>query len=650
MGSDAIAGMKWAVFALALFAAMPAGSADERPYAVTEERADCADFEPLRRPLFGDTHVHTTYSFDANFQDTRNTPRDAYRFARGEPMGIQPYDDDGNPQRTIRIDRPLDWAMISDHAELMGEVYVCSTPGTWAYWHPACLLKRSGFPTLAIMTFGVKTLTGKSRFGWLCGEDGARCVEGTRRFWTSVQDAAEEAYDRSDRCEFTSFVGYEWTASVGKGQNLHRNVVFRNANVPELPISWVDTPSAFDLWDRLEADCIEGLEECDVFTIPHNSNLSGGLFFQSARIESEDDVHEMDGEEARRRARFEPIAEIMQHKGASECDSRAGWGNDEACGFELLPYDRFGAKGNFGLIEAQLPNANNYLRWALKQGLLRERELGANPFRYGIIASTDSHIAAPGLTREKGHPGHGGAGMGAGEGLTAGFPDDIEFNPGGLAVAWAEENTRDAIFSAMQRREVYGTSGTRPVVRFFGGWEYPGNLCDRDDFVAAGYAGGVPMGGTLPRAPGGVFVAPRFAVSALRDPGTAEDPGTPLQRIQIVKGWTEGGATHERVIDVVGGENGASVDLDSCQARGAGADQLCSVWYDADFDPTESAFYYARVLENPTCRWSQYVCLDAKVNCSEPESVPEALAACCDEAVPKTLQERAWTSPIWYTP
>jgi len=307
----------------------------------------------------------------------------------------------------------------------------------------------------------------------------------------------------------------------------------------------------------------------------------------------------------------------------------------------------------------------NFTRNALKEGLVQQARLGANPFQFGHVASTDTHLAAAGAVDEDRHPGHGGAGAVAATELPPGLPDDIELNPGGLAVLWAEENSRDALFEAMRRREAYGTSGPRIVVRFFGGWDYPPDLCDGSDFVARGYAAGVPMGGELPArasvgGAGGAGVrdggssGPTFALWALRDAGTARRPGTPLQRIQIVKGWVEDGAARERVYDVAGvagnGGNGATVDVATCTAEGQGYDEFCTVWRDPDFDPAAPAFYYARVLENPTCRWSTYVCNANGIDCANPRGVPEDFEPCCDTRYPKTIQERAWTSPIWYTP
>jgi hypothetical protein len=644
-------------FSLLLFsssqvAAQSSGSQGEplRPYAVTEEREPCADYDPLKQPHFGDTHVHTTYSFDANSQDTRNTPRDAYQFAKGQRMGIQPYDADGNPQRFIQLDRPLDFVSVSDHAALLGEVRICTTAGTWSYWHPVCIAHRTS-SRLSVLLFGGRNLGFRARWGF-CGDGGEYCLEQASSVWQETRRAAEEAYDRSASCKFTSFVGYEWTASLDRGKNLHRNVIFRNDRVPPLPTSWIETPSAAVLWDHLERDCLDGGEGCDVLTIPHNSNISGGLMFESAALEkSEPPLPTADATEARRRQRFEPLVEIMQHKGSSECDVVAGWSNDETCGFETLPYDSFGG-GRPGLFggEARLPDANNFVRWALTEGLRQQQGLGVNGLKFGIIASTDTHIAAPGLTAETAdHPGHGGFGKGEGAASIEDFADNIEFGPGGLAVVWAEENTRDSIFAAMQRRETYGTSGTRPIVRFFGGWDYAADLCGSSELVSRGYRDGVPMGGDLaPRTTG--EGAPRFIVSAMRDPGSAAIPSLPLQKMQIVKGWLENGEHRERVFDVAGGENGASVDLATCEPTGTGAGSLCSVWTDPEFDETSPAFYYARVFENPSCRWSQYTCNAAGVDCSDPTSVPEGLTACCSETHKASIQERAWTSPIWYTP
>ncbi len=623
----------------------------ERPYAISEQREACARFEPLRQPLFGDAHVHTAFSFDAGGQDTRNTPRDAYRFARGERIGLQPYDAQGKALRSARIDRPLDWTAVTDHAELFGEVRICHDPSHPLYGSDLCWLYQR-IPEIGFNALASRGLIWRERWQF-CGEDGSLCKGVARDVWKELQQAAEEAYDRSAACRFSSFIGYEYTASMGEGANLHHNVLFRNAAVPDYAFSWTDSRSVSDLWDALEAQCVKGIPGCEALSIPHNSNLGAGLMFASARITNpSESSRAITRDEAVQRARMTPLIEIMQHKGDSEC-FLAGDTTDEACGFEKLPYNSFAGvreKRQGRLRPSLAPARRDTVREALKQGLSVARRIGVNPFKYGIIAATDTHLGTPGLVAERGHQGHAGAGMSAGAGLPQGLPDDLEFNPGGLAVVWAEENNRDAIFAAMQRREVYGTSGTRPVVRFFGGWGYPEAICEGGEFASQGYAGGAAMGSDLPARPP-ESGAPRFAVSALRDPGSAELPSAPLQRIQIVKGWIDSqGTTYERVYDAAGGETGAGVDLASCERRGKGHDSLCAVWEDPGFDAQQPAFYYARVLENPSCRWTQYLCLAAGVRCADRSSIQPGFEGCCSDEYSPVIQERAWTSPIWYQP
>ncbi|HVP29211.1 MAG TPA: DUF3604 domain-containing protein [Myxococcota bacterium] len=607
--------------------------------AAPDPRAPCAERDLLRRPFFGDTHVHTGLSQDASTQDVRSTPRDAYRFARGEPLGLPPHDAAGRPLRTLRLERPLDFAIVTDHAEQLGEVRICQTPGLVGYDSWVCRLFR-GFPRVAFFVMNTKAtyFSRPSRFAF-CGKDGALCREAARGPWQEIRDAAEGAYDRSPACSFTTFVGYEWTASTG-ARNLHRNVIFRGSVVPPSPTTYFEANRPEDLWAALRRECIDAGDGCDVLTIPHNPNLSGGLMFETVRA----DGTPIGREHALERSFFEPLVEVMQHKGDSECALGAGT-QDELCDFEKLPYDTF--QGKYVPLLARPAPASSFVRDALKQGLLVEQATGANPFRYGLIASTDTHLGAAGATEERAHPGHGGAGAPGATPDRKGLPDDLEFGPGGLAVLWAEENTRDALFDAMRRREAYGTSGTRPIVRFFGGPDLPSDLCDRRDFVATGYAKGVPMGGVLPSAPGDER-PPRFAVWALADPGTTAHPGTPLQRVQIVKGWVEGGEARERVFEVAGDpDDGADVDLATCTPRGRGAASLCRVFTDPDFVPGQRAFWYARVVENPSCRWSAYLCVKAGVDCGDPSHVPEGFEPCCAKEHHWTIQERAWTSPIW---
>ncbi len=624
---------------LAALLAIPAAGEAPRPFQVTETREPCASHAPLRTPFFGDLHVHTRFSQDASTQGTRNGPREAYRFARGEALGIQPHDAQGRAKRSLQLERPLDFAAVTDHAELIGEVEICRTPGLEGNDSFACWIYRE-YPRAAYFMMNTKSsMRDPTRFGF-CGEGGRLCLEASRAPWQEIQDAAEGAYDRTSVCRFTTFVGYEWTGSVDTN-NLHRNVIFRNQRVPELPTSFYEASSAEALWKALRESCLERGDGCDLIVIPHNSNLSNGLIFQTLGKHG----LPITAEEARTSAELERVVEVMQHKGDSEC-RLAPDSTDELCGFEKLPYANFVQK--YFRYFAKPPGAGSFVREALEAGLAEEQRLGVNPFKFGLIASTDTHLGTPGAIEERDHPGHGGAGAPAPRDVPKGLPDDFEFNPGGLAVIWAEENSRDALFEAMRRREVYGTSGPRHVVRFFGGWELPRDLCSQPEFVETGYASGVPMGGDLPAR---TAERPSFAVSALRDPGTAQRPGVPLQRIQIVKGWLENGTPREQVYEVAGDpENTASVDLATCEPRGPGSDSLCSVWSDPHFDARQRAFYYARVVENPSCRWSTFACNATRVDCSDPEKVPEELAACCEPGRAKTIQERSWTSPIWYTP
>ncbi|MFP6654345.1 MAG: DUF3604 domain-containing protein [Myxococcota bacterium] len=604
------------------------------PYRITEEREDCSDRTPLRRPFFGDLHVHTARSQDASTQDTRVTPAEAYQFAKGAALGIQPFDAEGNALRRVQLDRPLDFAAVTDHANQLGEVHICQTPGQPGHDSLVCRLYRR-YPRIAFFVMNARYSLYQSRWGF-CGEDGSDCLAAAGIVWDEHRLAAKEAYDRSARCSFTTFVAYEWTAAVDGPGHLHRNVLFRNERVPELPISVMETgPMAIHLWNRLDRECRDGQPGCEALTIPHNSNWSKGSTFTSAVR-----LHEEIGlEEAEIRARYDRLVEIMQHKGESECALVPGV-TDEGCAFEKAPNAH---RRPFSEAEVK---AVNFARDALKRGLALEQSLGNNPLKFGLIGSTDTHLGTPGLVMERGFKGHGGAGKPANEALTGGFSDVTSLNPGGLAVLWAEENTRDALFEAMLRKEAYGTSGTRPALRFFGGWEIDGDACAAADPAAIGYAQGVPMGGDLPRSAHS-SEAPNFLVSASRDP---HPNGADLQRIEIIKGWVEDGSQHERVFNVAGGPNGADVDLSSCERRGTGRTNLCSVWQDPDFDPELPAFYYARLLENPSCRWTQWACVDAGVRCDEPETIGAGFEACCSDELPKAIQERAWSSPIWYTP
>jgi hypothetical protein len=649
--------------ALGTLLAMASAQAFER----TEERAPCSHYQPNRQALFGDLHVHTSYSFDSYISSQRNDPWAAYRYAKGEAITLS--DEAAEQSVRAQLQRPLDFTGVTDHSELLGPINLCTTdPGRLAYWFPYCMTTRSSLFPLQLISaqywvdLGVASESNQKEESMVCSL--GDCSAAHRDTWQRIQQAAEDHYDRSSNCSFTTFVAYEYTDAPAM-KNMHRNVVFRNSAVTETAISTYDTGSrnVAELWRRLRAECIEGDAGCDVMAIPHNPNLSGGLMFP-------DPVDQHDAEE---RLFFEPVVELIQHKGASECryDRLAGRGldtEDELCDFEQIATDNLSMLGTiYGKVRTATAapvsldefGHRNMVRNVLKDGLALGRSNGTNPFKMGFIGSTDTHSATAGGAEENNYVGH----LGRRDSGYRNLQDHFFDNPGGLAVVWAEENSRDAIFEAMRRKETYATTGTRPSLRFFAGSELPLDACTAPDMIEQAYANGVPMGSDLPA--GGT---PRFLITAAKDPGSPGNPGNDLQRLQVIKGWLDAaGKTHEQVFDVAGdANNGADVDPHDCKPRGNGFSQLCTVWEDPGFDNSEDAFYYVRALENPSCRWSTLQCQAAGVNPFAENCAAQATAAtkaaggigdiygrCCLDAEAEAfyspvIQERAWTSPIWY--
>ena len=624
----------------------PGGQADQPPGTADTAAAPEVERNLLRNAYFGDFHVHSSWSLDAySLGGNRNDPAMAYRFGRGEEVNTA----DG---RVLRLRVPLDFMAVTDHDIWLGTVHLCLDESDAAYDTPTCEQVRAN------AWFGYGDFESRGRVpADICGQNEPtmsadnKCYERARHQWHEVQRNAD-TFNEPGR--FTTFPAYEWTANPPGFGHLHRNVIFRGDAVPE----WGGSSVAMEnrperLWAWLKEACTG---DCQVLAIPHNSNLSGGSAFEEyAWIP-------YTAQTLRLRAWAEPLVEIHQIKGNSECYLGLGT-TDEECNFEnYQPICEPGQRSGCA-------SASDYVRNALKAGLRLEADYGVNPFKFGIIASPDDHQSLAGAadeeefaTRPVKFGTSGGFGMADqgpyGPPWYGDEPDGGNVNnPGGLVGVWAEANTRDAIFDALRRRETFGNSGPRIHVRFFAGWDYPADLDTRRDMIEEAYAGGVPMGSDLPDPPtGDAGDGPRFVVWSMKDPASAN-----LQKVQIVKGWAETGApsapyapsgpqTAEQVYDVVCADglepdpgthrcadNGARVDLSDCSySTDLGAADLSTTWTDPDFDPAQRAFYYVRVLENPTCRWTTHRALARGV--APPTSDPP------------TVKERAWSSPIWYTP
>ena len=666
------------------------GVYQEKRLDYSENRQPCSLYNPFRSPFVGDLHVHTERSLDAGIQDTRTTPAQAYQFAKGKPLGIQPWTTDGESLRSVKLNRPLDFAMVSDHAEFFGETHVCRDPDSAGYNSSECNSFRKD-PREKFVNWNLRYLGGLlqpkgalNRFAF-CGEGAEDCLAAAVPVWQEIIDAAEAAYDRSEECSFSAFVGYEYTGAP-LSFNLHRNVVFRNADVPGRPMSYMEYPRPENLWKALDEHCNEN-NNCEALTIPHNSNVSGDLLFRREKVAI--NYSDFDSDYVRLRNKYEPLIEVFQHKGDSECSRSA----DELCGFEKFPFNNLIVDRYAGYLSGE-PNDKSFIRTALKDGLALKQKYGVNPFEYGMVASTDTHLGTPGLVQESGYPGHGGAGADNGAAVDGGLSDLISFSPGGLAILWAEENSRDYLFDAMQRREAQGTSGPRILMRMFAGWDFKeSNVCDGfyyDDaatsltqghFIRVADQLGVPMGSKITSIPDSAAGKPlQLVVAAIKDSGYLEgdnpQPGQALQRLQVIKGWLDNeGNLKEKVFDLESvATDPLGLNLNTCNVTNPGRDAFCKVWVDHDFDPAQHAFYYTRVVEQPSCRWSWQQCLtlyDANPlaaftkACAEPDSLPAGYRDCCLHThlaenypnkfkkvqigtYPPVIQERAWSSPVWY--
>jgi hypothetical protein len=591
------------------------------------------------RPFFGDTHLHTAMSFDAGFFGARLGPADAYRFAKGEEVT-------SNTGQRVRLSRPLDFLVVADHSDFMGLApdFLGGKPevladATARRWYDLIQQGKVGEAWNELLpAFGLGKMPPTMQY-----QPGS---PGFRSAWQSIIRAAEQANEPG---RFTAFIGYEWT-STAAGNNLHRNIIFRDdaskagQAEPYTTGKPLGSDDPRDLWKWMAA--YEQKTGGRVLAIAHNGNVSNGRMFP---IIEPTTGKKIDREYAVTRMKWERLYEATQTKGDGETHPFLS-PNDEFADFE-----RYWAKGNLDLTETKKPEMLEfeYARSAYRNGLNLEAELGTNPYKFGLIGSTDSHTGLTAVEEDNffgkmvaAEPGPHRATHSFMKSARTGLETfDWEVQAAGYAAVWATENTREAIWDAMERKETYATTGPRMIVRFFGGWEFEPRDAHNRLPAAIGYTKGVPMGGDLRDAPPGK--PPTFLVAALKDP-----IGANLDRIQIIKGWMDArGELHEQIYDVVWGDAdrrepdndgrlppvGSTVDVaDASWTNTIGDPELITVWSDPDFDPAERAFYYARVIEIPTPRWTAY---DAK-----------RFGVRMPPEVPMVIQERAYTSPIWYAP
>ncbi|MCZ6856594.1 MAG: DUF3604 domain-containing protein [Gemmatimonadetes bacterium] len=581
------------------------------------------------RVLFGDTHLHTAISVDAGTMCTVGQ-EDAFRFARGEEITL-------THGLRARLARPLDFLVLTDHAEMYGLM------PQLLKGDPEVLRQEKGKEWYNGLTSGDRDLTFATAMEIVYSLSGPdpliesdKIVKSAWRAYTALADK----YNEPGR--FTALIGYEYT-SLPSGNNLHRNVVFRgDSNVANqtVPFSQFDSPNPEDLWRALAA--FEEKTGSEVLAIPHNGNLSNGRMFSVETFDGDPLTREL----AELRARMEPLYEVTQIKGDGEAHPMLS-PNDEFADYET--WDRANLIGTE--LKEDWMLQYEYARSALKVGLQLEALFGVNPFKFGMAGGTDSHTAATAVEENNFFGKHSGVEPEPHrwEHIVIAAPDpDLSIMgwqqaAAGRTAVWATENTREAVFDAMKRKETYATTGPRMTVRFFGGWEFMEEDARSRMPAGAGYAKGVPMGGDMTKAPRGK--SPTFLVGAMKDPYSGN-----LDRIQIIKGWMDSaGKTHEKVYDVVwsgdrepGADGklppvGNTVDVKRATwTNSIGSPELISVWRDPDFDPNQPSFYYARVIEIPTPRWTAYDALRFGID--------------MPAHVPMTGQERAYTSPIWYTP